>query len=191
MSVATASSMTITLPLPPSGRKVNLQGYEGALAEFITVIGELQDLSVVGEHAEIEKQVSERMAVVSRETLQNTYDKLAREEEKRDDVRGPDGSVLRYSRVRRRQLETIFGTIWVTRLGYHDRGTGSVFPMDEKLNLPPKLYSHELQERAATAVGQGSFDAAVTQILRSTNGRYPKRQIEEMAQDFSCDYDGF
>jgi hypothetical protein len=129
-------------------------------------------------HGDIEKRLSERSKGISQQILQDTFDKLSAEEEIRTDVIGPEGTVLRYPRRRVRALETLFGTVWISRLGYRDRGTGSVFPLDAKLNLPLTRYSHGLQELAAWVVAYSSYDVAAEYIARSTAARLPRRQLK-------------
>lgn len=64
---------------------------------------------------------------------------------------------------------------------------------DEELNLPPKLYSHSLRQRAATAVARNSYDSVVKVIVRTTGGAIPKRRLElavvSTAQNFEAYYE--
>ena len=165
---------------------------EGAIEELKGVIGEVWDLGgSPGDHGEIEKHLERRMHDVARRILQAHFDRLAREEEKRDDVADADGNVLRYPRERSRTLMTLHGEIRVRRLGYRDHGTGSVFPLDAHSNLPAEVYSHGLRERVAEAVATGSYDEAVKEVDKRTAGHVPKKQAEELARAAAKDFEGF
>ena len=61
-------------------------------------------------------------------------------------------------RLQERDLQTVFGTVQVTRVGYGAASTDSVHPLDAELNLAPQRYSHELARRAAQ-----DFDAFYAQ----------------------------
>jgi hypothetical protein len=101
------------------------------------------------------------------------------------DVRRP------HARMRERKLETIFGTVTVSRTGYSAHGEETLFPRDAELNLPPELYSHGVQRRAADEVIKTSFDQAVAALASTTGASVPKRQIEELAGRAAEDFDAF
>jgi hypothetical protein len=173
-----------------------IPGFEQSLHEFTEVareVADLGDLTGGGDigHGDLEKLLSRRSHAIARQMMQDTLDKISAQEEVRGDVVGPGGFVLRYPRRRVRMLETVFGPVWISRLGYRDRGTGSVFPLDAQLNLPSTRYSHGLQELAAWVVAQASYDAAAEHIGKLTGGRFPRRQIEAMVQDYVTDFDSF
>lgn len=183
----------------PIGIDGDLHGYESSMSTFMDVAREIRDLGIAAGategdllgHGDIEKRLSERSKGISQQILQDTFDKLSAEEEIRTDIIGPEGTVLRYPRRRVRALETLFGTVWISRLGYRDRGTGSVFPLDAKLNLPLTRYSHGLQELAAWVVAYSSYDVAAEYIARSTAARLPRRQLEGIAQSYVEDFDAY
>jgi hypothetical protein len=167
-----------------SGEKRDLGPYKESIQEALRIAVEVDDLGYGGEHSDIEELVRVRTNSYARQTLQDRLNKLASEEEKRDDVYGPQGEVLPYARPRQRKLETLFGEVVVSRLGYHGRDTGSVFPLDALLNLPTTRYSHCLQMTAAHEVALRSYDQTGEQISERTEARYPKRQIEEMVRQY-------
>jgi hypothetical protein len=113
----------------------------------------------------------------------------AREEELRS-VEGADGVERNHVRERSRSLTTIFGEVVVDRLGYGQRGTPSVMPLDAQLNLPADSFSFGVRKRAALAVMQGSFDVAVDNLARQ-GIRVGKRQVEELAQRAAVDFDAY
>ena len=84
-------------------------------------------------------------------------------------------------RPQRRELETIFGTVEVTRSGYGAAGEASLHPVDAQLNLPAERYSLEVRRRAALEASKGSFEEAVQTLKRYTGATIGKRQVEELA----------
>jgi hypothetical protein len=108
-------------------------------------------------------------------------------------VRSPDGEEHTHQRLHRRQLETIFGAVELTRLGYGGRGTPSLHPLDAELNLPPERYSHTVRQRVAEAAASQSYDEVIAAIASQTGAHVPKRQTEKLvaraAQDFEAFYE--
>src|ERR1019366_6558154 len=96
-----------------------------------------------------------------------------------------------HSLLRERRLATIFGTVTVRRTGYAAHDAETMFPRDAELNLPPELYSHGVQRRAADEVIKTSFDQAVAAIASTTGAEVPKRQLEELAGRAAEDFDAF
>jgi hypothetical protein len=108
-------------------------------------------------------------------------------------VKDADGVDLKITPLHPRQIETVFGTVTVERVGYGCKGSHSLHPLDAELNLPDEKYSLEVRRRVAVEVSRNSFDETV-QILESNTGAHvPKRQVEELvmraAQDFDAFYD--
>lgn len=102
-----------------------------------------------------------------------------------------DGARLDYERARSRGLMSIFGEVRVDRTGYYASGSEMLCPLDAALNLPPELYSLEMQRRGAIEVARGPFNAAVEAMARSTGARVPKRQMEELTERAATDFDSF
>lgn len=166
--------------------------YQPARRELERLIGELVELErTFGEHAEIEQHIGQRGQEIMRLLFQGHLNRLWQAEESREDVVGAQGTPHRYARERCRTLMSVFGKVQVRRLGYSDHDTGSVFPLDARLNLPVELYSHGLRERVGEAVAAGSYESAIEQIDRHSGGHVPKRQAEEMAQVLAVDFDRF
>jgi hypothetical protein len=169
-----------------------LEEYQPARRELERLIGELTELErTFGEHAEIERHIGQRGQELMRLLLQGHLNRLWQAEESREEVVGAQGTPHRYARERCRTLMSVFGKVQVRRLGYSDHDTGSLFPMDARLNLPVERYSHGLRERVGEAVAAGSYEAAIEQVGRHTGGRVPKRQAEEMAQVLATDFERF
>ena len=79
----------------------------------------------------------------------------------------------------------------VRNVSYKAPKVESVFPMDAELNLPQDLYSHGLRCRVAEEVAGHSFDEAVENIVKTTGGKVPKRQTEEVAVCAARDFNEF
>jgi len=90
-----------------------------------------------------------------------------------------------------RELETIFGTVTVTRVGYGADGEPSLHPLDGQLNLPVEKYSHEVRRRVALEAAKGAFDAGIDTLGTYTGAHVPKRQFEELVVRASQDFDAF
>jgi hypothetical protein len=193
MRTSTQADATNSASKGGSDVDADLRGFRPSLQEFKEVVREVRDLAVAAGLGivglfHIEKCLFHRSHNVTRGVLQDSLNNISAEEEIRDDVIGPDGSILRYPRRRKRMLETLFGTVEISRLGYRDRGTGSVFPLDAKLNLPKTSYSHGLQELAAWLVAQGSYGSVTDYIAKYTAAKFPRRQLEAMVREFVTDF---
>ena len=69
------------------------------------------------------------------------------------EVVGADGEVRPHRRKKtERQLETLFGEVVVTRVGYSTQKPeiSALYPADGQLNLSTDKYSDELRRRVAT-----------------------------------------
>lgn len=115
----------------------------------------------------------------------------AREARLMEPVVGSDGVARTHVREQARDLETLFGTVEVTRLGYGRPGVDSLHPLDAGLNLPPERYSLGLRRRLAVAASAGSFDAAVDAVASTTAASLPKRQAEQLARRAAADFEDF
>lgn len=144
------------------------------------------------EHGDVEEWVNTQATELGRRIVQSHLDLRAANEPKHDGITGADGverGAIR--RVRSRQIETIFGEVEVSRLGYGHPGKSSLFPLDAQLNLPERKYSHGLQRRIAFEVARGSFDSAVEAIASTTGGQVPKLQVEKVAVELTQDFESF
>ena len=91
-----------------------------------------------------------------------------------------------------RTLNSLFGSVIVTRKGYIQVNQSSLYPVDAELNLSDNSYSDGLRDRVANESIRGSFDDVVEVIGETTGGHVPKRQclniVREVAQDFEAFY---
>jgi hypothetical protein len=144
-------------------------------------------------HGDLERLLDKEGRELIRQLLQDHLDYRGAGEV-RGDVVGAGDVRRRHARLRERKLETIFGTVTVRRTGYSAHDAETLFPRDAELNLPPELYSHGVQRRAADEVIKTSFDQAVATLASTTGAEVPKRQLEELAaraaEDFDAFYDG-
>jgi len=121
-----------------------------------------------------------------RRMIQGYFDQRGAEEPIHARVLGEDGIIVRTHRGEggKRNLETRFGEVVITRRGYGRWGVKSVFPLDAKLNLPPDQYSHERQKSLWNRL-------FADQLEDSDGGQMTKRQAEEVAVHLSQDFDTF
>ena len=111
-------------------------------------------------------------------------------------VRDPDGSdghlVYTHKREHTRHLITIFGKIYVKRIGYGmEVGVKSIHPLDEQLQLPGRNYSYEIQRLVVKKAVQGPFEEVVDAVYEATGVRIPKRSAEKIVIDGSVDFYSF
>ena len=173
-----------------------LDEFAAAREQFGQLIEALEsEQNLEREHGEIEGLIWQDGQELLRRMLQGHLDLRAARELKREHVVGGDGVMRTHRRPGcTRTLMSLFGEVSIKRLGYGARGQASVFPLDAQLNLPRDKYSHGLRLRVGEEVSKGSFDEAVSCVERTTGGKVPKRQAEEIAvklsQDFEAFYDG-
>jgi hypothetical protein len=96
-----------------------------------------------------------------------------------------------HKRIHQRKIVTLFGEICVNRIGYGKRGKASIHPLDEKLQLPTRCYSYELQRRVVKKAVQGPFDEAIEALCEATGEKMPKRIAEDIVIDASESFDSF
>jgi len=100
-------------------------------------------------------------------------------------------AVYSHKRIQERKVVTLFGEIRARRVGYGIRGGMSIHPLDEKLGLPGRLYSYEIQRRLVRKAVCGPFDEAICALREATGVKIPKRTAEGILIDASCDFDSF
>jgi len=135
---------------------------------------------------ELEKKGRELMRILLQEHLNSRSPGLCNQQ-----VCGVDGVDRPQVRLHTRKLDTVFGTVSVSRSGYGQEGVESLHPMDAELNLPDERYSLELRRRVAEEASKSSFDETRESIDKNTGGHVPKRQIEELVKRASQDFDAF
>ena len=138
----------------------NFEEFESAREQFGFILNELVSANKAhSEHGDIEYFLDEEGHELIRRMLQGYLDMRSNKEIKHNAVTGEDG--IERTHVRegcQRQLESQFGTVKATRIGYGKTGTDSLFPLDMELNLPKDKYSHGLKNRAVAEAVKNSFD---------------------------------
>jgi len=142
-------------------------------------------------HSDLERQLEGMGRELMRKLLQAHLD-LRQPGKAIGPVRDTAGTTLTTTPAHTRSLESIFGTVEVTRTGYRDEDKPSLHPLDGRLNLPPEKYSLEVRRRVAIEAAKGAFDEGVKTLEEFTGAHVPKRQFEELviraAQDFEAFY---
>lgn len=98
---------------------------------------------------------------------------------------------LTRKRMHARHIITIFGWVKVNRMGYRVKEEQSFHPLDQKLKLPMRIYSYEIQRRLVRHAVQGPFDEAVNSVKEQTGISIPKRSAEEIMIDAAVDFEAF
>ncbi len=142
-------------------------------------------------HSDLERTVEAQARELVRKLLQAHLDgrASARPVEPVRDAKGVARTEGRV--VHTRELETIFGTVTVTRVGYGAEDESSLHPLDAQLNLPVEKYSHEVRRRVALEAAKGAFEAGVETLATYTGAHVPKRQFEELVVRAAQDFDAF
>src|SRR5690606_1571619 len=152
--------------------------FAAARSTFDAIVGWLGSDDVPETAAGIERAVGERGKELLRLLIEARFDLLHAQErvELARDGAAPGVKV----RARKRHLETEFGRVRLWRDGWKAAGAKKAFfRLDQKLNLPRKLYSHPLRERVSDEARTGAWQQAVERIDRSTGAHVPKRQAEQ------------
>jgi hypothetical protein len=142
-------------------------------------------------HSDLERQLEGMGRELMRKLLQAHLD-LRQPGKAVGPVRDAAGTTLTPTPGHTRSLESIFGTVEVTRTGYRAEDKPSLHRLDAALNLPPEKYSLEVRRRVAIEAAKGGFDEGVQTLEEFTGAHVPKRQFEELviraAQDFEAFY---
>ena len=167
--------------------------FSAAREQFEVIVKALRSVEMMNaEHAAVEKYLFKDGFELLRLILQGYMDNRSEAEEPLESVRGSGGVERTHRRWGcERPLETVFGTVMVSRIGYGYPGHESIFPLDGALNLPPEKYSHGLQELLSNESAKGAFEEAVATIGKMTGGHIPKRQAEELTPKMSVDFGAF
>ena len=156
--------------------------------ELIAYLGSPQSRGM--KHEEAESLLQERGRELLRTAYQGYLDSRG-PGPAAEPVCGADGIERTVRRLHTRRLSTVFGEVQVSRFGYGAPEAESLHPLDAELNLPDKEYSHGVRRLAATHAAKVSFDDTVQNVAEHTGKTMGKRQIEELAQRASVDFDGF
>lgn len=144
------------------------------------------------EHFDVENVIFKEGYEILRRLLQGHLDLRSKLEPVRESVMGSDCEVRTHRRPDcTRSLESRFGEVKITRIGYSGRGISSLFPLDAALNLPVDKYSHGLSQVLGGEIAKNSFDESTETICKMTGGKIPKRQAEDLSVTMARDFDAF
>ncbi len=143
-------------------------------------------------HGELEAYLVAGARETFRQLFQDVLDLRAMREPHLEEVLDAAGVAHRYAEEgHTRSLETVLGTVVVTRVAYRHRGEKNLCPVDASLNLPVERQSHGLRRLAAVESTRDSFEGAVEAIERATGVLVGKRQVEQLAQAAAADFEAF
>jgi hypothetical protein len=174
------------LPVPPQSRYADSVAY---FERHLVGFAESEQAHRMS-HSDLERELAQRAKELMRKLLQEHIDSRG-PGEAAIPVRGQDGEERTRLRLHKRNLESLFGTVIVRRMGYGQEGLTSLHPLDADLNLPEELYSLEMRRQVALEAERNSFDDTVENIKQFTGGHVPKRQTEELVQRAAVDFDAF
>ncbi len=166
--------------------------YLGAIEAFGALVTQLESQQ---SHQMNLKELEDQILVNGLEALRLALQAHVNERAASTTVKGPvigaDWIERTQMHQHTRAVETIFGTIQVSRTGYGEQGLPSLHPLDASFNLPAGRYSHAVQYRAAETTTKNSFDEVVAEINQYTGAHLPKRQAEQIAAHTAQDFDAF
>jgi hypothetical protein len=159
--------------------------------EFDTIITFLRSKEASSlTHSDLERSLEAKGRELMRKLLQTHLDTRS-PGEAASPVRDAADETRSRAQLHERQLETIFGTVTVSRTGYGTEGKSSLHPLDGELNLPVEKYSHEVRRRVAVEAAKNAFDEGVKTLENYTGARVPKRQFEELVDHAAQDFEDF
>lgn len=167
--------------------------FSGAQEQLDQLIKQLQsEHHAESEHGDIEKFINKEGQEILRRLLQGWLDLKATHEEKRGSINSVSGDKLNHVRVgTSRPINSLFGKVTATRIGYSQIKKPSLFPVDAALNLSTDSYSDGIYFRVSNEVVRGSFDDIVETVAETTGGYVPKRQCLNIVRTVAQDFEGF
>ena len=174
---------------PPSVEEVFARAESYFEREILAVLlsGQTRGMTL----SAVEAFLRERMQQLMRQVLEEYLADLGPGRVPEGTVTGEDGVKRGEARQHERHLETIFGTVAYSRLGYGAEGVESRHPKDAALNLAREAFSHTVRREMAEEAAKGSFEDAVATLERTTGARIAKRQAEELVARAAQDFDTF
>jgi hypothetical protein len=162
-----------------------------AQSKFEELVKNLQSERCRGmTHDELEEEVTREGRELLRRMLQGHLDWRGPGPVS-EPVVGADGVERTQRRELGRKLNSVFGTVVVSRFGYGAARTTSLFPLEAELNMPKESYSLGVRYKVAKAAAEVSFDSVVTNVADAIGYTVPKRQLEQLAARASIDFDEF
>jgi hypothetical protein len=141
-------------------------------------------------HSEVENLICEHGNELMRLLYQGYLDSLGNGPAI-GSVRNHQGVELTHRVEEGKNLETIFGTVRVERLGYRQEEVSTIYPLDARLNLPARKYSLGVERRSTLEALKSSFTEAIRTVQGYTGACVPRRQLEEIVVRGAVDFDAF
>jgi hypothetical protein len=142
------------------------------------------------EHSELERLLNEKGRELMRQLLQEHLNQR-RLGKVAEPVRDAEGETRTDTAEHTRNVESIFGTVELTRTGYPSEGKDSLHPLDAALNLPEEKYSLEVRRRVAVEAARNSVEEGIKSLEATTGAHVPKRQFEELIIRAALDFEAF
>jgi hypothetical protein len=167
--------------------------FSGAHEQLKQLIGQLEsDKQALCEHGDIENMINKEGQEILRRLFQGWLDLKASNEAKQSDLVSVSGEQLNHVRKKTtRPLNSLFGQVTVSRMGYSQINKNSIFPVDAELNLSNNSYSDGIHFRVANEAVRGSFDNVVEAIDSTTGGHIAKRQCLNIVRNMSEDFEAY
>lgn len=156
-----------------------LTGFEASLEKFTQLCGHL---APHWDAYQLESHVQKQGSEVLRQIIQDQLIKVTLSAQ----AQAPTAK-----RLHKRQLQTLFGKVYVKRPALSQYGQSSQRPLDSELNLPTSSYSFLLQKTICHKVADLSYDSAAEQLLPLFPGHIPKRQALECVEGSMVDFEAF
>lgn len=102
-----------------------------------------------------------------------------------------NGAVLKRYRKRRIDYISIFGKAKINRWYYWSVGNSGIFPLDESLNLPERVYSYYLQELIVRDGADLTYEKSLDRIENLFGVNLSPRSMMDILQDTSRHADKF
>jgi hypothetical protein len=169
--------------------------FENSRIAFEAIVKGLSSEEAGGlDHAAVERRVRAEGQELMRCMVQDYLDLRAERENVNPpaSVLGADGKERTEARPSSRPLGTLFGSVVVRRRAMVRHGvSGSLHPLDARLNLPLGKYSFGVQREIAWNVAQSSYETSVENVHRTTGTTIAKRQAEKLVVRFAADFEDF
>ena len=169
--------------------------FESAYEQYCQVVNHLSsEASQSCDHGQVEQTINELGTELLRRLFQGYLDHRYAAESYQRAVIGSDGQARPHRRKQTaRKLETLFGEVVVTRVGYSRQApnVSALYPSDGQLNLPTDKYSDGLRRRVAEEASKVSFSETSRTIAMTTGGAVGKRQCEEVTVKVALDFEDF
>lgn len=100
-------------------------------------------------------------------------------------VQNAEGKSLPAHSIKRCNYLSIFGQVQIERMYYWCAGQSGICPLDQRLDLPDRLYSYLLQQWLVSKVADDPFDWALDDIETLFELSIPKRSLESVVTEVS------